>query len=64
VRLRVQVSAEGRTLEVTLQSSSGHQRLDEAAARAVRKWKFVPARRGDTAVAAWVVVPIAFRLRN
>lgn len=64
VRLRVQVNAEGRAQEVRIESSSGHQRLDEAALRAVRKWKFVPARRGKESVAAWVIVPIAFRLQS
>lgn len=64
VRLRVQVSAEGRAQEVRIESSSGHRRLDEAALRAVRTWKFVPARRGKESVAAWVIVPIAFRLQS
>jgi len=30
----------------------------------VRQWKFVPARRGDTPVGAWVLVPISFTLRS
>jgi protein TonB len=37
-------------------------RLDEAALVTVKKWRFVPARRGGEAVSAWVVVPIAFSL--
>lgn len=60
VLLRVHVSAEGQAQEVLLQQSCGHARLDEAARRAVQRWRFVPARLGTLAVAAWVVVPIRF----
>ena len=28
----------------------------------VRQWKFVPARQGERAIAAWVIVPITFTL--
>jgi protein TonB len=30
----------------------------------VRRWKFVPARQGERPVAAWVLVPILFRLEG
>lgn len=62
VLLRVQVSAQGTAERVEIESGSGHARLDAAALEAVRRWRFVPARRGDTAVAASVRVPIVFRL--
>ena len=45
-----------------INTSSGSDRLDRAALDAVRRWKFVPARLGDTPVDAWVLVPIAFSL--
>lgn len=64
VLLLVSVSVEGRPEHVEIRRSSGHQRLDEAALRAVRQWRFVPARRGDRPVAANVVVPIEFRLKT
>ena len=38
--------------------------FDEAALEAVRKWHFVPARHGDVAVAASVVVPLSFKLNS
>ena len=38
--------------------------LDAAAAEAVKRWHFVPARRGTEAVEAWVRVPIEFRLED
>ena len=30
----------------------------------VKRWRFVPARQGDRAVAAWVLVPITFSLER
>ncbi|NBV74413.1 MAG: energy transducer TonB [Methylococcaceae bacterium] len=64
VMLRVQVSAEGTALNVAVESSSGHEMLDESAVEAVNKWKFIPAKRGDTAVISTVIVPIIFTLRD
>lgn len=64
VTLRVQVSAEGRSESVAVEQSSGHDILDESALDAVRQWQFVPARRGDTAVASSVLVPIIFTLHD
>ncbi|MCL2636270.1 MAG: energy transducer TonB, partial [Betaproteobacteria bacterium] len=60
--LLVQVTADGRAGAVELKNSSNYARLDEAARRAVAGWRFVPARRGDEAVEASVIVPIVFRL--
>jgi protein TonB len=62
VLLRVYVGADGQALQVNLQRSSGHEVLDESALEAVRKWKFVPAKRGDVAEASWATVPIQFEL--
>jgi protein TonB len=64
VVLRVLVNADGIANEVQVQTTSGHARLDDAARDTVRSWKFVPARRGDQAVAAWVLIPISFRLEG
>lgn len=64
VQLMVKVSAEGDSEEVTVQRSSGYDVLDEAAVEAVEKWKFIPAKRGDTPVSSSVVVPINFVLNN
>lgn len=62
VLLRVQVSEQGLPLQVQLHQTSGHARLDQAAQEAVRRWRFVPARRGDVPVSEWVIVPITFSL--
>jgi protein TonB len=64
VLLKVQVSAEGYSYAVAIQQSSGHETLDEAAVDAVKKWKFIPAKRGETPVASSVLVPIIFKLDN
>ncbi|HJV51551.1 MAG TPA: energy transducer TonB, partial [Noviherbaspirillum sp.] len=62
--LLVQVSAKGEADDVQIKQGSGYPRLDEAALNAVRKWRFVPARRGTEPVASSVVVPLVFRLDN
>ncbi|MBU0604007.1 MAG: energy transducer TonB [Gammaproteobacteria bacterium] len=64
VLLRVMVEADGTPSSVEVRTSSGFPRLDRAAQEAVRKWKFVPARRGEDAVAGAVNVPIDFGLRG
>ncbi|RAS20307.1 outer membrane transport energization protein TonB [Microvirgula sp. AG722] len=62
VMLRVEVSAEGAPVAVKLHKSSGFGRLDRAALDAVQRWRFVPAKRGSTAVAGSVLVPMKFNL--
>lgn len=64
VLLRVKVSAQGTSDHVAVEQSSGHEILDESAMEAVQKWRFIPAKRGDTPVASSVIVPIDFKLRN
>ena len=62
--LRVLVSADGQPEQVDVRTSSGSPRLDTAALDTVRRWKFVPAKQGDRPIAAWVLVPISFRLEG
>lgn len=64
VLLRVYVTAIGDPTRVELKSSSGHPRLDQSAQEAVERWKFVPAKRGEQPVDAWVIVPIKFSLKG
>lgn len=64
VLLRVRVSAGGSVEAIEVRTSSGFARLDLAALEAVRRWRFVPARAGDRAVAGWALVPIHFTLRS
>lgn len=64
VILRVLVNAVGSADEVQVRTSSGFPRLDESARDTVRRWRFVSARRGAEPVAAWVLIPISFRLEG
>ena len=64
VLLRVRVLASGLADEVIVHHSCGYERLDSAAIEAVRRWQFVPAKQGGSAIAAWVIVPIQFNLRG
>jgi len=71
IELRLQVSKEdmgrvigrsGRVVDASVAASSGSALLDEVAVAAVRKWTFVPARRGARAVESVVEVPVKFAL--
>lgn len=64
VILRVHVDIAGNADAVEIKDSCGFPRLDQAAMEAVRKWKFLAAKQGDDAIAAWVLVPITFSLRG
>lgn len=64
VTLRVLVSPDGLPAQVELRTSSGSDRLDRAARDAVAHWRFVPARRGETAIESWVLVPVVFKLQG
>ena len=62
VILQVDVSPDGLPTTVSVMQSSGFPTLDAAALAAVQRWRFVPATRGGTPIAATAEVPIVFRL--
>ncbi len=64
VVVRVEVSVGGDCLQARVEKSSGYALLDQAALEAVKLWRFLPARRGNQTVAAWVEVPVTFRLES
>ena len=64
VLLYVEVSKKGAPLSITIKQSSGYTLLDKAALRAVKAWRFAPAKRGGIPVSAGVEVPIRFSLKN
>lgn len=64
VLLRVSVTPQGLPDSVAIATSSGSPRLDDAALQTVKRWRFVPARQGETAVQSWVTVPITFNLEG
>jgi periplasmic protein TonB len=64
VILRVLVLPDGRAGSVTLQQTSGHSILDEAALSAVKDWRFVPAMDGNFPMQSAVHLPIRFDLKD
>lgn len=64
VLVRAEVQTDGSCSRVEMKASSGSDLLDQAALEAVRKWRFVPARKGNQMLMAWVEVPIVFKLEN
>jgi periplasmic protein TonB len=63
VTLLVDVSPEGNVLKVSLQRSSGYRRLDEAALRAAKDWKFKAGTMAGQPIRSQVEVPVRFRLQ-
>ncbi len=63
VLLRVEVLSNGTVGEIEIKRSSGYEILDRSALAAVKEWKFIPAKRGETTIPVWVSIPIAFQLR-
>jgi len=64
VWLRVWVDSDGRPVEIKLAKGSGYRLLDDAALRAVKLWRFIPAKYGDQRLASWVEFPIRFTLNG
>ncbi len=60
--LKFRVLATGKVGEVFVEKSAGRRDLDEAAADAVKKWLFEPARVGTEPVSVWVILPVEFKL--
>lgn len=64
VVLKVFVEKDGRPTQVILDQSSGFHRLDSSALKAVKDWKFSPARVGNMVFSSWVKIPIRFVLEE
>lgn len=62
VVLRVFIETDGTASRAEVRSSSGFERLDQAALQTVLRWRYVPGKRGGTPEAMWVTVPIQFVL--
>ncbi len=62
VLLEILILADGSVGEVRVKESSGHKRLDDTAAKAVKRWRYMPARRGDTPIEYWYLQPVEFSL--
>ncbi len=62
VMVRVRLQPDGSAAEIMVWRSSNFPLLDRAALTAVRGWHFLPALRDGRPVAAWVEIPVRFRL--
>jgi protein TonB len=60
--LQVLVDETGRASDVRVARSSGYERLDDAAVRAVSRWKFAPSTQGALPVATWGEMEMRFNL--
>ena len=64
MQVRAVIATDGSVERMEVAESSGNRYLDRAAMEAVRRWKFIPARRGGIVVESWVLVPIVFKLEQ
>jgi protein TonB len=64
VVLSVVVSEQGSVSDISIFRSSGSERLDHAALRAVRRWRWSPTFRDGSAVLVQGLVKIPFLLRT
>ncbi|MCW0416120.1 hypothetical protein NB689_001874 [Xanthomonas sacchari] len=61
--LRVLVGTDGQPLQVTVEKSSGHRVLDQAARdQVLKRWAFKPALQNGTPVQAYGLVPVDFSM--
>jgi protein TonB len=63
VIVRIQIDVTGRVVKSLIGQSSGREAFDEAALEVTQVMSFKPALNGDHPVAAWVVMPIEFRVK-
>jgi len=63
VILRVEVLSNGRVGQIEVKNSSGYELLDRSALTAVKQWRFVPAKKGETPIPLWVNIPVKFQLQ-
>lgn len=62
VVIRAFIDADGSATRAEIRSSSGYERLDQAALQTVLKWRYVPGKRAGVPEGMWFNVPIHFIL--
>lgn len=63
VVIRVLIGKDGSAHQGEVYKSSGYERLDQAALRAVTGWRFVPGQRSGVPQDMWFNVPVSFTLK-
>lgn len=64
VLLRLNISDTGTVANADIQQSSGSEILDNAAIASAMKWRFTPAQLNGKAVAANIIIPVIFQLKD
>jgi periplasmic protein TonB len=64
VTLRAEVLPDGKAGRVVIDSSSGHEMLDQSALQTVKQWQFTPARKDGVIIPQVVRIPINFNLKS
>lgn len=64
VDIIAEVLPDGRAGRVGIESSSGHDLLDQSALQTVKQWQFTPARKDGVIISQVVRIPINFNLKN
>ena len=64
VMLSAEILIDGMVGKLRIKKSSGYHILDVSALKAVKKWKFEPAKKMGYPVTMWVEVPVRFVLNN
>lgn len=62
VVVRVLIGTDGTAQKAEILSSSGFERLDQAALATVQRWRYVPGKRAGAPEAMWFNVPLQFVL--
>jgi protein TonB len=63
--LNLYIGEDGKVSDAQVSSSSGSERLDEAAKKhAIRSWKFVPCMVGDKPVACWHPIKFTWKIED
>lgn len=60
--VKVLIGTDGLPQKAELKTSSGFERLDNAALATVMQWRYVPGKRGGVPEAMWHDVPVVFKL--
>lgn len=60
VRARIEVN--GSASQAEIRTSSGYERLDQAALQTVKRWRYLPGKRAGVPEAMWFNIPIQFVL--
>jgi protein TonB len=63
VKVRLDISVVGTTTHATIIQTSGFDRLDKAALKAVKNWKFNPAIKGGRPVETSIDIPVRFNIQ-